>query len=262
MMRSESNAGIVTDSVTLDVEGTYNFRSTGGFSADHGVTRADGLYRSDALHRLGAAGSAQFQLLGISRIIDLRYAAEVAQKPNALPQGSVEIVQHPIFDAAALASLSAARSDAALPTPSLTELTVMMVRERAEALTEAVRLIADAPEGGVLVHCTAGKDRTGMVIATALSAIGVQRAQVVSDYAATAGHLAGEWSRQRVAAYEDQLGAPVPEALIEIVTTSPPEVMIAALDAVDELYGGVELMLRAHGLDDSALERLHARLVT
>ncbi|MFP3381581.1 tyrosine-protein phosphatase, partial [Bacillus sp. SIMBA_069] len=61
-------------------------------------------------------------------------------------------------------------------------------------LATAVRLIADSGEDPVLVHCTAGKDRTGLVVALALLAAGVDREDVVADYAQTADNLAGPWA--------------------------------------------------------------------
>jgi len=245
----------------IDITGTYNFRSTGGYVAQGGSTRADGLFRSDALHRLDEAGQTKFAELGISRIIDLRYEQEIASQPNSLPAGSVEIVHQPIFDAGSLARSDAAGLSAENRIPSLAELYRMIATDRAEALAAAVRLIADAPEGGVLVHCTAGKDRTGMVVAAALTVVGVSREQVIADYAATAGHLAGEWAEEKLAAYAAHMNAPVNDAVRELVTASPAGAIAEGLDAIDAAHGSTEQLLRDHGFDDAALERLRTRLV-
>ncbi|MBB1056555.1 tyrosine-protein phosphatase [Dietzia sp. B19] len=235
----------------LDIEGTYNFRSTAGYEATAGVIRPHSLLRSDALHRLSANGISQFAAQGIVRVIDLRDATELQSSPSVLT--AVEVVHHPIFAGAAMPS--------GATVPSLEEIYRLIATERVTALVGAVRLIAEAPEGGVLVHCTAGKDRTGMVVATALTAVGVPREQVLADYAASAENLAGEWANSMLTAYAGRIAGPVDEAVRELVSASPAEALDSALEVIDAQYGGVEPMLLNNGLDAVGLERLRSRLV-
>lgn len=237
----------------LDLPGTYNFRSTAGYRAASGTLREGGLFRSDALHRLGEDGNRRFGAHGISRVIDLRDAGELEAAPSALAAGGAETVHHPIFDArAGLPELESPYSIAAVYRH--------IVIERADRVAGAVRLIADAPEGGVLVHCTAGKDRTGIVVASALTAVGVPRDQVVADYAASARNLAGEWADRMLAGAEERFGA-LDDGVRELMIGSPAEAMDRTLDLIDETYGGVERMLLQHGFDGDALDRLQCRLV-
>ena len=234
------------------VEGTYNFRSTGGYAARRGVTRSGGLFRSDALHGLNPRGLEQFAAQGIVRVIDLRDSTELRQAPSAT--GSlVETIHHPIFEGAAV--------PLDRPAPRLSEVYRAIATDRAAALAGAVRLIAEAPEGGVLVHCTAGKDRTGMVVATALAAVGVSRDDVLADYAASADNLAGEWVERMIEAYSSRTTAPLDDTVRELIASSPAEALEEALDVIDDAYGGAERLLALHGLDDDALAGLHARLV-
>lgn len=238
--------------VPILVEGTYNFRSTGGYAARDGVTRVGGLFRSDALHGLSSRGIEQFAAHGIGRVIDLRDSTELRQAPSAVVS-LVETVHHPIFEGAAVPADRKA--------PRLREVYRTIATERAAALVGAVRLIAEAPEGGVLVHCTAGKDRTGMVVATALTAVGVSRDDVLADFAASADNLAGEWVERMIAAYTDRVGGPLDDTVLELISTSPAEALEEALDVIDEAYGSAERLLALHGFDGDTLTDLHARLV-
>jgi hypothetical protein len=129
------------------------------------------------------------------------------------------------------------------------------LRHRPESVAAAVRAIARAPDG-VLVHCAAGKDRTGVVVAFALEAAGVARHDVVADYLRTAERIdaivarlaasptyAGEVDRA-----DAQRHAPVPGTMERL------------LALVDERHGGAEGWLLAHGLAEDDLARLRARL--
>lgn len=238
----------------IPVEGTHNLRSTAGYAGAAGAVTSGGLIRSDALHRLTPAGVEQFAALGIVRVVDLRDTAEIRQAPSAVAAGGLETVHHPIFEGAAVPATGAA--------PSLRQVYRAIVTDRVRALTGAVRLIADAPEGAVLVHCTAGKDRTGVVVATALRAVGVSREDVVADYAASAENLAGEWVERMIAAASARSAGRLDDTVRELIATSPAEALEDALDVIDRLHGGVERMLLSTGLDEDALARLRSRLLT
>lgn len=120
-----------------------------------------------------------------------------------------------------------------------------IVDERGPRLVEAIRLIADVPDGGsVVVHCTAGKDRTGLVVALVLAAAGVARGDVVSDYALTEGHLRGAWADAMLAAIAVK-GFELTPGLIEMVTASPASVMDEVLADLEAAHGTVAGYLRA-----------------
>ncbi len=236
----------------LAVEGTHNFRSTAGYAASTRAIRPGSLFRSDALHRLSDAGSRQLVEHGIVRIIDLRTTEELAEAPSALVAAGVETVHHPIFGSAGVPLANGSIT--------LAELYRHMIDERTERLTGALRLIVDAPEGGVLVHCTAGKDRTGLVVAAALLAVGVERDQVVADYAASGDNLAGEWSQRILAATAERFGD-LSSAVQELLLASPADALEATLDHIDARFGGIVPMLSAYGFTETELARLRARLL-
>ena len=239
-------------SAPIGLVGTHNFRSTAGYPATGGVTRANSLFRSDALHKLDDAGREQFDAQGIVRVIDLRDNTEREHAPNAI-NGGAESVHHPILDETTIRNLGAS--------VTLASLYEHIARERAEQLVGAVRLIAEAPAGGVLVHCTAGKDRTGMVVATALTAVGVSREQVIADYSTSATNLAGEWAERMIAQATAAFGGELSGDVQELVVASPGTAIAAGLDEIEKSHGGVEAMLRKHGFDDTLLAQLRSRLV-
>ena len=117
--------------------------------------------------------------------------------------------------------------------------------------------MARAEPGGVLVHCAAGKDRTGLVVAMVLSALGVPPDIVAEDYALTAASLrAGE---DRFLEHGPGTRAEREEVIERL--RPRPEVMLAVLAHVDERYGGAVDYLRAAGVRSEDLERLMARFL-
>jgi protein tyrosine/serine phosphatase len=126
---------------------------------------------------------------------------------------------------------------------------------RPDSVVESVRTIART-DGAVLVHCAAGKDRTGVVVAVALDAAGVDREAIVSDYLAT---------EQRIEAILDRLVSS-PTYRAELEGHDPrrhapvPGTMERVLQLVDQRFGGMVNYLQERGLDNSDLERLGQRL--
>ncbi len=121
----------------------------------------------------------------------------------------------------------------------------------------ALRVLADPASGTSLVHCAAGKDRTGVVVALALSLVGVTREAVVADYVRSAERVEDILRRLRdTTAYGPGL-AGVTAAQTAPVASS----MEGFLDAVDRDYGGPHGLAAALGVDEETVARLGARLV-
>jgi hypothetical protein len=124
-------------------------------------------------------------------------------------------------------------------------------------LGRALRILADADSGATLVHCAAGKDRTGVVVALALSLVGVRRDAVVADYLRSAERADGILARLKATtAYGPSL-ARTSVADITPVAAS----MEHFLDAVDREHGGPHGLAMSLGVDEEAVARLGARLV-
>lgn len=231
------------------VPGAVNFRDVGGLPAAGGTTRAGVLYRSGNLAALDASGVTALGGLGLRRIIDLRADDEVAHSPSRI--GGLDLVTQrvPLF----LGSVASFFADDV----PLSEMYRRIVEESASRVIEVVRgVIADQP---VLVHCTVGKDRTGVTVAVALAAAGVDLEAVVADYARTEGLLPA-WRNTEVVA---RIRALHPDAVHveDLALRSPAPVMRGLLDGLSARYGSAAGYLRAHGMTGDELWRLRRALV-
>ena len=231
------------------VPGAVNLRDTGGLPAGRGVTRHGVLYRSGNLAQLDEHGTTALGGLRLRRIIDLRADEEVAYAPSRIDGLDVVTQRVPLF----LGSVESFFADDI----SLDEMYRRLVEDSSAGVVEVVRgIVADQP---VLVHCTVGKDRTGVTVALTLAAAGVDLEAVVADYARTEG-LLPEWRNRRVI---EVLRSMHPEAvhLEDLATRSPAPVMRALLEGVAERYGSPADYLRAHGLADDEIVELRRVLV-
>lgn len=231
------------------VPGAMNFRDVGGLPAGGTRTRSGILFRSGNLARLGDAGRSAMSGLGIRRVIDLRDDDEVRHAPSLLDGLALEVQRVPLF----LGSVTSFFEEDL----SLDELYRRLLEDSAEGVVEVVRgIVSDQP---VLVHCTVGKDRTGVTVALALAAAGVGADAVVDDYARTESLLPARRNREVVS----WLRAQHPDAvhLEDLATRSPAPVMRAALERVDARWGSAADYLRAHGLGDDEIVELRRVLL-
>lgn len=213
-------------------------------TADGGRIREGALIRADSLHFLSADGVDAVRTTGVGRILDLRGDDEVTGWPTPFtghPLGARMPLQDPKDPEHGQATIVAACT--------------WMLDRRPELFAQAVRAIADAPDGAVVVHCHGGKDRTGMVIALALSVAGVGEEEIIADYFRTQERLA-EWLAEQLADEPDLSRHP---EMLEFRDTRA-ESMVAILRHLDDTYGGPEAYLRHGGLSTADLDRLRTRL--
>jgi protein-tyrosine phosphatase len=231
------------------VRGAVNFRDVGGLPARGGTVRRGMLFRSGNLARLKPAGTRALSALGIRNIIDLRDDDEVAHAPSRLDGVDARVTRLPLF----LGSVESFFSNDV----SLADLYRSLIDDSAATIVQAVRGIAEGTP--VLVHCTVGKDRTGVTIAVALAAAGVDERAVVADYARTEKLLPAERNRKVVA----RLKALHPDAvhLEELATRSPAPVMEGMLAHIDAQHGSAAGYLLDSGLEPEAIDALRGRLI-
>jgi protein-tyrosine phosphatase len=260
---------------TLQIEGCYNFRDTGGLPLQGGGrTRSGVLYRSDSLGNLTSKGLEELAHTDVGVIVDFRTPQERESGPDRVPQSRpFQMVELPFLEGAmadmakqfmgagGTPSSPEMISEAMRSVPSLGDLYIGILEHGATELAQVARLIAastdDAPTA-VLVHCTAGKDRTGVATALMLDAVGTERQAIVDDYAESTQNLAGPWTDgmlQSIAA----MGVPVTPELKTLVAGSPPAEIEKALDWV-AAHGGAADYLRSGGLTDAELMALRSRL--
>lgn len=235
---------MVTPPDALDVPGAVNLRDVGGLPAGGLVTRHGVLFRSGNLAQLDRAGTAALGGLGLRRIIDLRADEEVVHAPSRIAGLDVTTQRVPLF----LGSVESFFADDI----SLDEMYRRLVEDSSALVVEVVRgILADQP---VLVHCTVGKDRTGVTVALTLAAAGVDTDAVIGDYARTEA-LLPEWRNRRIVEFLRSMH-PGAVHLEDLATRSPAPVMRALLAGVDERYGSAAGYLRAHGLGDDEIAEL------
>lgn len=270
--------------VWLRFESLVNARDLGGTPTTDGGMIAPGvLLRSDNLQDLTAGDVQQLRDIGVTDVVDLRSFAELAAEgPGPLTTDPGVTIHHftllpeddptPLPDDTDVPDVSEIAGDTAqraLPwvglTPSVAHDNAFAshylsyLQDRPASIVGALRAIAAAP-GAVLVHCAAGKDRTGTTIALALAVAGAERAEIVADYAR---------SSERMQLIVDRLSTT--PTYRENVTNRPlashlthPESMDGFLTVLETEYGGVEEALTTMGwtAEDSAALRRKLRATT
>jgi len=234
----------------LPIKGTYNVRDLGGYATAIGQTQYRRLLRADALHRLDEDGVAALLETGVTTVIDLRHGDELRHQPNPFSNhGTVRYHNVSLLDGLAPSLMTDG--------DMLLALYKLALVERQSAIAQILQIIADAPRGAVLFHCTAGKDRTGIVAALLLGVAGVADEVIVEDYSLTAAMIApimAEITASAVARGADPVG-------FQRLLASEPATMVATLAFIDTEFGSVPAYLDRIGLAPATVVRLRNRLV-
>jgi len=244
----------------LTWDGCLNVRELGGLpTAGGGETRTGSIVRADSVHQLSQDGWQALVEHGIRTVIDLRGDHEREDDPPAeLP---VHVVHVPFMEASEaeweeigeeIEAAAAAAPDVAASTRDV----YLIFLERFEAnVARAVRAVADAPAGGIVIHCVGGKDRTGLLSAFLLRLAGVDDATIAADYALSEERL--------LTRHEAWFAAAESEAELERlrrIAQTPASSMAGVFEELERRHGGVEGYLRHAGVSEDELERARARL--
>ena len=160
-------------------DGCLNVRDLGGYPTPDGHETAWGaIVRADTLSLLTPAGQAALVAYGIRTIIDLRRPDEVAQHPNPFAQAGLRGITYSHVSFIDPALLPADR--ASLVFATLAAEYAYLLDRFPHQVTTILTTIAHARPGGVVVHCTGGKDRTGLICALLLDTVGVDRAIIAA----------------------------------------------------------------------------------
>lgn len=239
----------------LPWEGCLNARDLGGYPTRDGrETRWRSLVRSDGPNYLNEAGRESLVAYGIRTIVDLRLPNEVEQFPYPFYHpGSHGVAYHH-------------RSFIDLALSVQTEFTGLaddyqgMLDRFHRQVAVILETIAAAPGEGVVFHCAAGKDRTGIIAALLLELVGVPRSIIGEDYA-----LSAQLLLPRTQAWLDEATSPTERVERETWAEARlprPEVMTRVLAFLDREYGGTEAYLRQAGVGQAAITRLRERLAS
>ena len=241
-------------------DGCLNVRDLGGLpTLDGGQTRLGAVVRADSVRQLTDEGWQALVDHGIRTVVDLRGHDERAEDPPAgLP---VEMVHVPFFEAddAEWHEISAELDEAVAAAPDVQAATrdvyVIFLDRFRENVAAAVRAVANSPEGGLVIHCVGGKDRTGLLSAFLLHLAGVGDEEIAADYALSEERLRPRHEAWFAAAETDE----ELERLQRIAQT-PAASMVGVFAELERRYGGVESYLRVAGVTDEELELVRARL--
>jgi protein-tyrosine phosphatase len=244
----------------VEMDGCFNFRDLGGYRTCDGeiVTRRM-LYRSDSLHRLTAVGLAAFTSLGIATVLDLRTPTEVQQSSWVPPSQWRGQWRHlPLLERVpewgAMDPRELAHADFAASHYR------QLATSRATTLRVAIEVLAMPGALPAVFHCTAGKDRTGVLAALVLRLLGVPASTVANEYALSEVGTA-QWEASLAVGNHDDTQAAwgyIPPSML----TAKPETMLEFLRQIDTEHGSVHGFARQLGLSQGTIDRLHRALVT
>ncbi|MBZ0296676.1 MAG: tyrosine-protein phosphatase [Anaerolineae bacterium] len=237
----------------LKIEGGSNIRDIGGYSASGGkVTRWKTIVRSAGMDQITAAGQHGLLDYGVRHIIDLRDVAETMNTPNVFAKSTaVYYCNCPVIG---MEDVNKAIEDV----PTMVEMyTIILERCRGQIKNVLETIAQHLPNGPVVIHCWAGKDRTGIITALLLGLVGVPAETIAQDYAMSYELLADRIEAWRIYNLENGIDS----STFDEKNRSRPETMLATLDYLDSHLGGIESYLRAIGLSDTAMNTLRTHLV-
>jgi protein tyrosine/serine phosphatase len=243
-------------------DGCLNVRDLGGFRTDDGEeTRFGSIVRADSVRQLSDEGWAALVDYGVTTIIDLRNDEERQEDPPY--DVPVEVLHVPFMEASEaewkeieerLEAVVSAAPDVSVATRDV----YLIFLERFKAnVAAAVRALAQAPEGGIVIHCVGGKDRTGLLVAFLLHLAGVDDREVAADYALSEERLLSRHQAWFEAAESDE-----ELARLQRIARTPAASMEGVFAELERRYGGVEGYLRAAGVSDEGLALVRARLTS
>lgn len=245
------------------VEGGLNFRSVADYRAASGRLKPRSIYRSGAFEGVGEAGAETMRRLDVRTAFDLRSESEKARSPSPLLSmaGFTVVTEpHTIRHGDLYALLADPASTAEACAGVMKAIYATLPGEFAPIYRRYFRTMIEA-ETLVVVHCAAGKDRTGVAVAMLLELLGVARGDIMEDYLATNASREALYRRLLRRSHGVDYGT-VSDSLIEPMITANTPYLEAMFATVARDYGDMHgYARRALGLSDQDIETLRRRLV-
>jgi protein-tyrosine phosphatase len=240
----------------ISLDGCFNFRDLGGHRTTDGLeVRWRTLYRADGLHRLTDTDLEALAGLGVTTVIDLRTMEELTTRGRVGSIRGLTAFHHlPLFEE--LPDLTVV--DGWEDPIALGRHYAEMAETGAASLAEALTVLSDSAAYPAVFHCTAGKDRTGVLAAVVLALLGVPDDAIADDYAATAPamrHMLA-WLLETYPDGRDEI-----ERRASTMLACRPEAIQEFLALIRKNHGSIDGFGAAIGLPRVGLE-LRARLLT
>lgn len=260
----ENGAELLLAERRLALQGSPNFRDFGGYTTRENRRVKWGLlYRSGHLNRLTDDDLAITAALGIGLVCDFRDRNEAERTPNRYaPQHRPRIENLPIMPGSAFNIFATLNQNDAANAETMARVMIDVNRDLALQQQDAYRKLFEflvEHDSGVLIHCAAGKDRTGFGAALILAALGVPEETLLHDYLLTKKYFPIEREMNVV---RKKYAIDLPDAIMRPVLEVRPEYLRGALDAIREEYGSLDNYLReALNVTESLQRELRGKLL-
>lgn len=256
----------------FSLQAAPNARDIGGLGATGGKVKSGLVYRTDALNRLTDADQQTLVTAGVTKVIDFRAPSETSTAPDKLP-ASIPYVARPIFDPAndfytffaTIVAGGPAVQQEKLGNGKGVQYMVdyykwMVTDSATRAQFSATLKDIASSSGAVLYHCTAGKDRTGVMTATLLSVLGTSSAQIYSNFLESNDRLAG--SNKATLDYLVSTGRVTDRTLFEPLLGVQREFLDAFLSQATASYGSIQgFIANGLGIDGATAAALQSKLI-
>lgn len=249
----------------LPLEGCHNFRAVAGWRSSGGKALVSGrLFRSGGLDQLTNADHTRISALDIRQVFDLRSSAEIGRAPSRWPLEHVP-QSWSGAESAAEADLTAVMQRTDVAAHSYHEAMLGVYARFPDDLAPAVGALGESilsrEAGATLIHCTAGKDRTGFVVAMLLHAIGLRNEDIMADYLLSNASYDAAFAKFNGDGRLDAVEERAPGAIAMLVGVHP-EYLQAAVESAISHFGSLNTWFEKRaGLDGKQRKRLSELLL-
>jgi protein-tyrosine phosphatase len=276
VLANPASSNTLPDERVIHLKGTTNTRDIGGYqTSDLSTVRGGQIIRSDKLSKLTAKDFQKLEEIGLKTVIDLRTNKEHDESPTVWKgDNPPQFFHFPVGDAnnewftAQRKMMKRNRFTEEQSLAHMVEGYRMIAAEGTSSYQQLMEVVLDESNWPVLIHCNAGKDRSGVGIALILEAMGVDRETIMDEYLLTneisriedKAVFLSKQSKSSSRSSRFSKGTPA-SAWLPIVGVRA-EMLEAFYASVDEKYGSMDAYLTELGVDQDARLALAASLTT
>lgn len=233
----------------LPLKNCRNVRDLGGYACKNGLsTKWHAFLRSDNPADLTEPEIAFLREYGLSTVIDLRSSGEAKAHPNIFQNMPGITLHHTPLGVEDMGDVT--KMVAENPEQFMKDFYRDIITKTGASIGEILSTMANAPDGCILFHCAAGKDRTGVLAMLLLALAGVSRGDIIANYQITFTFI-----------QQDPVLSKMLSKYPSVLMESRPEFLEAAIDCIGDTYGGIDSYLRSIGVTAEAQRRLLNRIV-